>query len=391
MSEACASTVGEGVIRGVLATVDCQTKIYAQGGYAALTQGSGVFQAALTALLTIYVAWVGYRMLFAQGNARLSDAPVIGLKIGVILALVTSWSTFQAVVFNVADRAPVEIAALISAPLTAQGRSTLAANPIEGLQAAYDELSESAVAFGRQAGGGPGVKAYSSPQAAAAEALSTATGALFLAGPGVIAAATLAIGILTAVGPVFIALALMPATRGLFVGWVRALAASALTPLVGWLLVVLMLSVLEPWLTTLEAQRKALQLDPQTAMSTAALVFVFAFGQAALVIGACVMAMGFRLPRFGTEERSAGSASPAARPQSALNPENLMPSRAERLALDLQRDQAQNTARSRAAATAAAVGAPSGRQVSVSVGETHRLGEAYRRPAVAARRAGAAR
>ena len=393
MSDACASTVGEGVIRGVLATVDCQTKIYAQGGYEALTQGGGgVFQTALTALLTIYVALVGYRMLFAQGNARLSDAPLIGLKIGLILALVTSWSTFQAVVFNVADRAPVEIAALVSAPLTAQGRSSLAASPIDGLQATYDELSDSAVAFGRQAGGGPGVKAYSSPQAAAAEALSTATGALFIAGPGVIAAATLAIGILTAVGPVFIALALIPATRGLFVGWVRALAAAALTPLVGWLLVVLMLSVLEPWLTTLEAQRKAVQLDPQTAMSTAALVFVFAFGQVALVIGACVMAMGFRLPGFGAPERAAAAANPAARPQpAALGPESLMPSRAERLALDLQRDQAQSAARSRAAVAAAAAGAPSSRQVSVSVGETRRLGEAYRRPPVAARRAGAAR
>jgi type IV secretion system protein VirB6 len=392
MNAACASTVGEGVIRGVLATVDCQTKAYAQGGYLALTQGSGVFQAALTSLLTIYVAIVGYRMLFAQGNARLSDAPMIGLKIGVILALVTSWSTFQSVVFNIADRAPVEIAALVSAPVAAQGgRSSLAANPIDGLQATYEELSDTAVAYGKLAGGGPGVKAYSSPAAAAAEAVSTASGALFLAGPGVIAAATLAIGILTAVGPVFIALALIPATRGLFVGWVRALAAAALTPLVGWLLVVLMLSVLEPWLVTLEAQRKSLQLDPQTAISTAALVFVFAFGQAALVIGACVMAMGFQLPRFGAGERAAGPAGPAARPQPIPGPESLMPSRAERLAMELQRDQAQSAARSRAATAAAAAGSTGPRQTSVSVGETRRLGEAYRRPAVAARRAGAAR
>ena len=31
-----------------------------------------MFQAALTALLTIYVALIGYRMLFAQGATRLA-------------------------------------------------------------------------------------------------------------------------------------------------------------------------------------------------------------------------------------------------------------------------------------------------------------------------------
>ena len=389
MNTACASMVDDGIIRGVLATVECQTRVYAQGGYLALTQGSGAFQAALTALLTIYVALIGYRMLFAQGDTRLSDAPMIGLKIGMILTLVTSWSTFQAVVFDLADRAPVEIAALVSAPLTADGRSALAANPIDGLQAVYDELSDTAVALGKQAGGGPGVKAYTSPQAAAAEAVSTATGALFLAGPGVIAAATLTVGILTAVGPIFIALALIPATRGLFVGWVRALAAAALTPMVGWLLVVLMLSVLEPWITTLTAQRKAQLLDPQTAMSAAALVFVFAFGQAALVIGACVMAMGFRLPRFSAA-RTGQVDLRSSRTDTSSTAQAPMPSRAERLALDLQRDQAQGADRLRTAGAAAAAG-HSTRQVSVALDESRRLGEAYRRPAIAARRVGATR
>lgn len=387
MNAACASTVDEGVIRGILATVDCQTRAYAQGGYVALTQGGGgVFQTALTAMLTIYVAFIGYRLLFAQGDTRLSDAPGIGLKIGLILTLVTNWSVFQTVVFNLADRAPVEIAALVSAPLTAEGRSALAASPVDGLQAVYDELSNTAVAFGRQAGAGANVKSYSSPQAAAAEAVSTATGAVFIAGPGVIAAATLAIGILTAVGPVFILLAMFPATRGLFVGWVRALAAAALTPLVGWLLVVLMLSVLEPWIDALATQRTSLQLNPQTALSAACLVFVFAFGQAALVIGASVMAMGFQLPGLSRRPETASrdrdrawAPDPQAIAQSAL------PSRAERLALDLQRDRSVAADRGRAAATATAA-----RPASVLAEAPPRLGETYRRPTVTARRPGAA-
>ena len=91
MSNACIAMVDDGVIRGVLATVDCQTRAYAQSGYLALTSGSSVFQTALTALLTIYVALIGYRMLFAQGGSRLSDMPAIALKIGAILAFVSSY------------------------------------------------------------------------------------------------------------------------------------------------------------------------------------------------------------------------------------------------------------------------------------------------------------
>ena len=115
MSLACAAMVDDGVIRGVLATVECQTRVYAESGYQALTTGSPVFQGAVTAVLTIYVALIGYRMLFGQGSTRISDTPGIALKIGLILALVTSWSAFQTLVFDVADRAPEEIAAIVSA------------------------------------------------------------------------------------------------------------------------------------------------------------------------------------------------------------------------------------------------------------------------------------
>lgn len=386
---ACAAMIDDGIIRGVLATVDCQTRAYAQGGYMALTSGSSVFQTALTALLTIYVALIGYRMLFAQGATRLSDAPGIALKVGLILALVTSWSTFQTLVFDVADRAPKEIAALVAAPMQEANSDSLAASPVDGLQIAYNEFSETGAAYGKLAG--PNAKGYSSPQAAAAEATAAASGMLFLASAGVISAATLSVGVLTAVGPIFIVLALFPATRGLFVGWLRALAASALTPLVAWLLIVLMLSVLDPWVATLTEQRIAQRLTPQTAMSAAALVFVFAAGQAALIAGACVMALGFRLPSAKT-----GRAAVGAEPGRAGAPANValppLPSRAERLAFDLQRDQAQAVARSRSASTAAAAAATApGRSVSVSVGEAQRLGDAYRRPAFTARRAGATR
>jgi type IV secretion system protein VirB6 len=377
MSGSCSSLVGDGVIRGVLGAVDCQTRAFAEAGYSSLTSASSGFQIALTALLTIYVALVGYRMMFAQGGAKLSDAPGIALSIGAILALVTSWSTFQTLVFDVAAKAPGEIAAAVAAPLQANSGS-LAADPVNGLQAAYDQITRSAVAFGATAG--PNAKAYSSPQASAAEALSAASGAMFMTTAGVIAAATLAIGVLTAVGPIFIAMFLIPATRGLFAGWVRALGAAALVLLLGWLGIVLLLSVLEPWLIALAREQQSGQLQAQTATSTAALVAVFSVGQVGLLIAACVMAFGFRIR--GAVAGAGRLLAPATPPEAAAAaPE---PSRAQRLAFDLQRDPAHAETRARPMQLAAAT-ASAARQT-VEVKQTPRLGDDYRRPAVEARR-----
>ena len=132
--------VGDGIIRGVLGAVDCETRNFAEAGYSALTSSSSQFQVALTVLLTIYVALVGYRMLFASNGARLSDAPGIALRIGAILALVTSWATFQTLVFDMAARAPLQIAGIVAGPMQSDG-SSLASDPIGGLQAAYDQIT----------------------------------------------------------------------------------------------------------------------------------------------------------------------------------------------------------------------------------------------------------
>lgn len=379
MNSACRALVDDGVIRSVLAAVDCETRSYAQVGYSALTAGSGVFQTALTALLTIYVAIVGYRMLFARGDIHISDAPVMALKVGAVLALVTNWSAFQTLVFDVAGRVPKEIAAVVSAPLQDK-RGSLASVPVDGLQIVYDQLGLTAEALGKKAG--PAARTFSSAEAAAANQITTASTVLFVMSAGVISATTLAIGVLTAVGPIFIALFLISAARGLFVGWVRALTAAALIQMVGWLLIVMMLAVIQPWLEA-AAQQRAGEIDPQTAISLASLIFVFAFGQLALVLGACVMAFGFRLPtqaRMSAPARAsvAGAGGAAAVPT---------PTRAERLALDLQRDGAQSMARAYtlggnapplvhvAAAANAATSAP-------------RLGDAYRSSAFMPRRAG---
>ena len=383
MIQACPSYMDAGPIDGVLATIDCRTRVYAQGGYEALTQGSGLFGAALTLLLTIYVALIGWRLLVAPEGARLSEAPGVALRIGAILALVTNWSVFQTLVFDVADRAPVQIAAAVSAPWTSGGEGrSLAARPVAGLERAHSELRGAAAAFGVLAP--PNAKAYASSDAASAEALSLAADALMVMSVGVVGGAKLAIGVLTAVGPVFIALALLNVTRGIFFGWVRALAGSALSLLVGWALLIMLLVVLAPWLAALAEQRQAQVLDPRTATSLAALILVFAVGQGVLILAAWVAALGLKMGTAPATPASTAVGTTRPEPAAVLQ----VASRADRLAQALTQDGQRFESRVREITLAGAAA----RQAPVQIAgprPADTIGGGYRRPVATRRRGGA--
>jgi hypothetical protein len=143
---------------------------------------------------------------------------------------------------------------------------------------------------------------------------------------------------------------------------------------------VLLLSVLEPWLIALAREQVAGQLQAQTATSAAALVAVFSAGQVGLLIAACVMAFGFRISKVaaGVSRRVA----PTSAPQPA--PIQIEPSRAQRLAFDLQRDPSASDGRGRTMQLAAATA--SAARSSVEIKQTSRLGDDYRRPEVTSRR-----
>ena len=301
-----------GVVRGVLLAVDCQARRLAQAGYTTLADPGSPLQGWLTSLLIIYVAVLGYRMLFAVGSVRLERLPLIGVAIGVTLTLAVNWPPFETVVFDAAYRGPMEIAKLATAPLHG---STMVADPISTLQAAHDELQASAAALGKAAG--PGASAWAGGDAAAAEALWRAAQILVLSTAGVFSAAMVVVAMLSAVGPVFIALALPAATRGLFVGWLRGLAAASLTLAAGWIATSLMLVIIGPALTDLAEARAADRLDTETAMTAATIVFVFAFVQAAATGAAILVAVSVRGPRIAgadLPDREGRTAAPGASP-----------------------------------------------------------------------------
>jgi type IV secretion system protein VirB6 len=297
MSGACQMSPELGSIRAVLGAVDCNTQDFAQRGYLALA-GSPAFQTSVTIALTIYVAAVGYRLLLAPDGARLSDGPRMALKVGAILAMVTSWSLFQTLVFDVASKAPGQLAVLISSPSVGgvQGVS----DPVGQLQVLYDQLSAASGAFAG-AMKTPGAARFG----AAALSLASAADTVLVVTAGMLAACTLLIGVLTAVGPLFVALFLFDATRGLAVGWVRALAATAVSTLLIWTLVFLEFASLTPWLVTLAQQAQTGSLNANTAVSASTLVFVFTLGQVAMVLAAIMIAVALNPPKILAERSSA--------------------------------------------------------------------------------------
>jgi type IV secretion system protein VirB6 len=293
----------------------------------------------------------------------------------VILTLTLNWSVFQTLVFDMTSKGPIEIARIVAAPARGSG-SDLAADPLAGLQTAYDQLGVDAAAFGKLAGPNPQV--LRGGEASAADDLWRARSALFMSTAGIMAIAAVAVGVLAAIGPVFIALFLFQETRGLFAGWLRALLAASLTSMVCWITTAVLLVVIDPWLLELARTRDAGAPDLQTASVLSSVVFVFAAAQAALTMGAGLIASGFQL-NFSRPPRP-GAPSPALR---AAPAERL--SRAERLVLQLQ-----HSASSQRLSFASAVAGPTlgaglrgGQAVAGFDGRSGgvRLGDGYRRDA----------
>lgn len=292
MADACA-LADAGMVQGLIGSVDCRVHDLAQTGYAALAGPGSPVGLLLTGLLTLYVVFIGYRLLLGRGALRVGDATLQVIKVGLILALATNWNLFQTLVYDTLTRGPAEIGGLLLGGL--QGQPS---NPFVRLQDAFDGLQQSATLMASRAGagaaamqGGPGFGAF---------AVNTGGMTLVLSTLGVLLASKVVLAILLALAPLIGGLALFEATRGLVEGWLKAMIALALIPLMTTLALSLELAMLAPSLKALAEARAAQQfaafeLDP--AITVLVLTLVFALVMVLAVIALGVIAAGLRLPR----------------------------------------------------------------------------------------------
>ncbi len=254
---------------------------------------------ALTGLLTIYVALIGYRLLLG-GDVTVRDGLAAALKVGVVLALATQWPAWRVLVYDVATKAPEGIAAGFLAPagLASGGSPGLAAR-IDGVSAALAQMVENAAA----------AKASGQPAAAplpqrpttmlsepAARSLASATAAMATSALAGMLAVRVITALLLALGPVFIACLLFEATRGFFAGWLRVLAGAMAGALAVPVVLALELALVEPQVLALRGLIDANQ--PVAALPQQ--IFASAVIGALLMLAALVamarVGLGFALP-----------------------------------------------------------------------------------------------
>lgn len=278
MNTACpVYTPDDGATQSMIRVIDCFVHVRVQQGYAALAGSGSVFNQALTIALTLYIAVIGYRLMFGRSTLSLGEfAPRI-LTIGAVLALATNWAAYQTLVFDTLTDGPQEVAAIV-APGDGGQRDlllrvdTLVNHLVEiaddwgkaGQKPGEDDAPNTPATVAAAAPPGAAPAAPASPAMAAPPAAAglvtnptaPATlgpntlllGALILvlASAGVLAVAKILLALLLLVGPVFVALALFSATRGLALGWARAAAMLAVVPLFALLATAGALQFIEP-------------------------------------------------------------------------------------------------------------------------------------------------
>jgi type IV secretion system protein VirB6 len=187
------------------------------------------------------------RLMLGFAPLRVGDALLTAIKFGVVLSLATNWPAYQRVVLDVLFHGPEQLCAQLLGQLnhTGFGKSH---DVMGGLQQAYDRM-QAAMSTVRQAGA---AHISDAPDiSSVALSLTISSWVILFANLGLILAAKIILGLLTALGPLFAGLLLFEAGRGLFEGWLRAVLAFSLMPLVVTLGLVLQLTLLEPHLRAL--------------------------------------------------------------------------------------------------------------------------------------------
>ena len=247
--------VGDGVAASLRA-VDCIASATAQDAFGRLFGTQGALLPALTILLTLYVAFFAFSLITGRSRLGVSALTPRMITLGLVLTFATSWIAYQGVVWNLAVGAPDQIAALLTG---VNGSATqVFADKIDLVFAA---LTQTSGQVGAGAGGQQAATSTFSPPGL----LWLGATLLLLGTAGILATCKIALAILLALGPVFVVLALFPATRGLTAGWIKGVVMLAITPLFAVLGGSLMLELSVPVLRAL-VQTPGM-IDPKAAMA----------------------------------------------------------------------------------------------------------------------------
>jgi type IV secretion system protein VirB6 len=310
----------------LVSAIDCFVKSSVQDSYALLLGRGSVFSQTLTIALTLYIAVVGYRLIFGRSSLSLGEFAPKALLIGTVLALSSNWAAYQVLVFDVLTDGPQEVAMMIG-PNGGSAQSITAR-----VDAVSDRLAD--VAADWAAASAPQPTELASATALPKQIVGESLGPnvlllsallLVLASAGVLAVSKVLIGLLLAIGPIFVSLGLFAATRGLAFGWARVCILLALVPLLSLMTSAGALTMVEPMVVDMAVQAAAgeFSLRAAIALFVAVLVMVavsFQLFRIATVITAnWSVRMSERVAAPHVTSAASAASSPTAQ-QSTLNP-----------------------------------------------------------------------
>lgn len=230
----------EGVGAGIgasLRAIDCAASEMTEAAFVRLFGVDGALLTALSMVLTIFVALIGYGLITGRLRIGLSSLAPRLITLVVVVTFATSWLAFQSVFYNLVVLGPDEIAGVLMG--TDGSATTIFADKLDVVMFSLMEVS-----------GGEGAKETTSIFSPSGLLWSGGT-MLLLGTVGVLATCKIALAVLMALGPVFIVMALFKGTRGLFVGWLKGVVLVALAPLFAVLAGSLMLELAAPVLAAL--------------------------------------------------------------------------------------------------------------------------------------------
>jgi type IV secretion system protein VirB6 len=297
-----ADNVGNGVA-AALKGVDCIAGEASAAAFGRLFAPGGALGPVLTILLTIYIALFGFALLTGRTNVGVRALVPRMATLGIVLTFATSWIAYQSFVWNLAVGTPDYLAGLLTG--TSGSATNVFAQKIDVVFLAIQEASANKT----------DISAFSP------EGMMWMGAMLFMLGTvGLLVTTKIAMGVLIALGPIFVVMALFNGTRGLFTGWVKGLTLCALAPLFAVLGGSVMLELAVPVLSALTATPG--MVDPQAGMA----FFMIGAVHVALMIlvlkVAATMVSGwtvFGLASSGQDRSPAqASAAPATGPSPAL-------------------------------------------------------------------------
>ncbi|RED12672.1 type IV secretion system protein [Parasphingopyxis lamellibrachiae] len=276
-----AISTGNAFLSSTLAHIDCQAQTIGSFGFSALSEPGSPMSQMLTALLVIFVAIFGLRLLLGYSTGP-RDVVTAFLKIGIVLAMATSWPAYRTVVYDTVLHGPAELANMIGTASGLPGADGSFSRRLQTIDNAMLELS--ALGSGRlqpvrgTATGETVVEAFRPFVVDDELALGSARVAWLAGTIGSLAVVRIGAGLLLALAPVFAGLLLFAATRSLFIGWLQGLALMALGSLGITITLAVEVAILEPLLRSALSLRVAGIATP--AAPTELLVLALAFGVA---------------------------------------------------------------------------------------------------------------